>query len=107
MKELLFSVTKNDFIIEWFSGKGAGGQHRNKHQNCCRIKHPPSGAIATVTSSKSREQNKKQAFKNLVNSVEFQTWLKRKIAEETLVKEEIEKWLNEQMRPENLKIEYL
>ena len=27
MKELLFSVTKKDFDITYFSGKGAGGQH--------------------------------------------------------------------------------
>ena len=33
-KELLFSVTKKDFSITWFSGTGAGGQYRNKHQNC-------------------------------------------------------------------------
>lgn len=33
----------NDFRIEWFSGSGAGGQHRNKHQNSCRVHHIPTG----------------------------------------------------------------
>jgi protein subunit release factor A len=43
-KELLFSVTKKDFNVDYFSGKGAGGQYRNKHQNCVRLKHIESGA---------------------------------------------------------------
>ena len=48
------SVAKNiefnekDFIIEWYSGTGAGGQHRNKHQNSARITHIASGIVATA-----------------------------------------------------------
>lgn len=34
-----------DFRIEWFSGSGCGGQHRNKHQNSCRLIHVPTGLI--------------------------------------------------------------
>lgn len=34
---------EKDFNISWFSGTGAGGQHRNKHQNSCRITHTPTG----------------------------------------------------------------
>ena len=37
-----------DFKIEWYSGTGAGGQHRNKHQNSCRITHLLTGQIATA-----------------------------------------------------------
>lgn len=36
---------ESDFRIEWFSGTGKGGQHRNKHQNCCRLIHIPTGMI--------------------------------------------------------------
>jgi len=34
-----------EFKVEWFSGTGAGGQHRNKHQNCCRVRHLPTGLV--------------------------------------------------------------
>ena len=51
-----------DFDIEWFSGTGKGGQHRNKHQNCCRVKHIATGITAQGTSSRSREDNKRSAM---------------------------------------------
>ena len=75
-KELLFSVTKKDFDVTWFSGTGSGGQYRNKHQNCCRIIHKESGAIGTGQSQRDRLSNQKEAFNNIVSSVKFQNWLK-------------------------------
>ena len=42
------SIPQSDLRIEWYSGTGAGGQHRNKHQNSCRITHLPSGTVATA-----------------------------------------------------------
>jgi protein subunit release factor A len=62
-RELIFSATRKDFDVDWFSGTGGGGQHRNKHQNCCRITHRPTGIRAQSTEYKSREQNKRAAFK--------------------------------------------
>lgn len=61
--------TKKDFKIEWYSGSGAGGQHRNKHQNCCRITHLESGFRENGTASKSRAQNQREAFHKLANRV--------------------------------------
>lgn len=54
--------TEKDFTFEWFSGQGKGGQHRNKHQNCCKVTHTESGIKANGTGSKSRESNKKNAM---------------------------------------------
>lgn len=42
------SIPDCDLRVEWYSGTGAGGQHRNKHQNSCRITHIPSGVVATA-----------------------------------------------------------
>ena len=55
-------ITADQFRFEWFSGTGKGGQHRNKHQNCCRCIHEPTGIMANGTSSRSREDNKRNAF---------------------------------------------
>lgn len=55
-------VTEDQFRFEWYSGTGKGGQHRNKHQNCCRCIHEPTGITANGTSSRSREENKRMAY---------------------------------------------
>lgn len=55
-------VTEDQFRFEWFSGTGKGGQHRNKHQNCCRCIHEPTGITANGTNSRSREDNRAAAY---------------------------------------------
>lgn len=49
-----------DFRVEWFSGTGKGGQHRNKHQNCCRLFHNPTG-IKKEAQTRSRESSLREA----------------------------------------------
>lgn len=51
---------ERDFNIDWYSGTGAGGQHRNKHQNSCRITHIPTGIVATAQ-CRSRENSLNEA----------------------------------------------
>lgn len=55
-------LTRSDFEVEWFSGSGAGGQHRNKHQNCCRITHTATGIRAQCTAHRERTRNQHEAF---------------------------------------------
>ena len=62
-------LTKKDFKLEWYSGSGAGGQHRNKHQNCCRITHIETGLRAQGTESKERVTNQRVAFERLVRLI--------------------------------------
>lgn len=62
-------LTKKDFKLEWYSGQGAGGQHRNKHQNCCRITHIESGLTVNGTESRSRVENQRTAFNKLAKMV--------------------------------------
>ena len=69
-RELLFSITRKDFDISFFSGTGAGGQHRNKHQNCVRLLHRDSKVTATGQSNKRRAANLREAFKGLIKTRE-------------------------------------
>jgi len=55
-------LEESQFRFEWFSGTGKGGQHRNKHQNCCRCIHIPTGIKANGTNSRSREDNKRNSL---------------------------------------------
>lgn len=62
-------LTKKDFKVEWYSGQGAGGQHRNKHQNCCRITHVATGLKAQGTESRERTTNQRVAFERLAKLI--------------------------------------
>ena len=98
MKELLFSITKNDFEVDWFSGTGCGGQYRNKHQNCCRIRHKDSGAIATGQSQRDRISNLREATENLIRIPAFQSWVRQKTCEITGEQAEIEEKVEKTMK---------
>jgi protein subunit release factor A len=54
-----------DVKYENFSGSGPGGQYRNRHANCVRAIHIPTGVSAQSTSERSAGQNKVLALANL------------------------------------------
>ena len=106
-KELLFSITKKDFIITYFNGKGAGGQHRNKHKNCVRIQHKDSGIISIGQDQRKLNQNLKAAFTRLVKNPKFKLWIKMQASSMLLNTTEIQQKVEEQMQDKYLKVEYL
>lgn len=103
-KELLFSITKKDLKIDYFSGSGAGGQHRNKHQNCVRMYHRDSGVRTTGQSHRERKANLREAFANLIKHGSFRMWQNMRI-QEVLRGKTIEKEVEEMIQADNLKIE--
>ena len=104
-RELLFFLTKKDFSVTYFSGSGAGGQHRNKHQNCVRIKHLESGVTSIGQNERSRVANLRSAFNRLVGNPFFRAWLSLK-AREIISNKTLAEKVSEMMSPENLKVEY-
>jgi len=73
-RKLLFSITAKDCRWDYYKGSGPGGQKRNKTENCCRCTHIASGAVGKSEEGKSKEQNKKKAFKRMAESEKFKTW---------------------------------
>ncbi len=54
-----------DFEVQWYSGSGAGGQHRNKTQCSCRVVHVPTGTMRKAE-TRSRESSERQAMTALL-----------------------------------------
>jgi len=98
-----FSVTKKDLELTWFSGTGGGGQHRNKHMNCARIRHVETGIISTGQSNRERPANLKEALRGLAKHPRFKLFCEIKLREIEIGKT-IEQEVEEMMKPENIRI---
>jgi peptide chain release factor 1 len=77
-----------DFKVEWFSGTGAGGQHRNKHQNSCRITHLPTGVVATAQ-CRSRQDSQNQAKLALLEQLKTRDYREFKTAVDSDRKQQV------------------
>ncbi|MBW1808031.1 MAG: peptide chain release factor-like protein [Deltaproteobacteria bacterium] len=68
--EVKYSIDRTslerDSIVEFFTGSGPGGQHRNRSRTAVRIKHEPSGIVVTATERRSQAQNLEAAFDRLI-----------------------------------------
>lgn len=56
--------SESDFSYRWFSGTGAGGQHRNKKQCCLELTHLPTG-LSQIANGRSRDTNAAEAMAKL------------------------------------------
>lgn len=65
----LSQIHDSDFRVEWFGGTGAGGQHRNKSRNCCRLYHVPTGMIESQQGRK-RDSNFRTAKQRILQRLE-------------------------------------
>lgn len=102
-KELLFTVSKKDCRFDYYRGSGAGGQKRNKTSNCCRCTHLASGAVARSEEGRSKELNKKNAFRKMAETQEFQKWIRIETSRVTGKLAEIEEAIDKSM--EDVKVE--
>ena len=80
-REKAFSVTLGDCRVDTFRSGGKGGQHQNKTESGARITHPPSGAVGESREERSQLQNKRTAFKRMVDSPKFRWWVRERLRE--------------------------
>lgn len=107
-RELLFRVTIADCTVQTFRSGGRGGQKQNKTDSGVRVIHPPSGARGESREERSQHLNKRKAFLRMAESEKFETW--RKIEAARLMgtfPKSVNEIVDEQMRPENLVVEFL
>lgn len=62
------AIAERDLKVRWFSGTGAGGQHRNKHQCSVELTHLPTG-ISRKAETRSRENSMRLAMESLQEAV--------------------------------------
>jgi protein subunit release factor A len=102
-KERILHITIQDCDVQTFRCGGKGGQNKDKRDTGVRIIHRPSGARGESREERTQGQNKKIAWRRMAESSEMQIWIRKAHAQATV---EVDQWLEDQMRPENLLIEY-
>lgn len=102
-RQPLFSMTDRDFEWSYTKGTGAGGQKRNKTSSAVHCHHKESGAHGYSESSRSQFDNKKDAFKKMAESNEFQSWLKMEVLRRSGQMAQIDAEVEKQLK--NVKIE--
>lgn len=80
----VLSIRPSDCVMDVFRAGGSGGQAQNKTNSGVRFRHLPSGAVGESREHRSQLQNKRAAWRRMAESVEMQTWIRRRVAEEAL-----------------------
>ena len=105
-RQLLYSLRKKDFKLQTFRSGGPGGQHQNKTDSGVRIIHSDSGGVGESREHKSQIQNRKAAFKRLIEHPKFMLWHTRK-CNEVITGQTLEQRVKEMMKLKNLKVEII
>lgn len=101
-RELMFSVRAKDCERQTFRSGGKGGQNQNKRDTGVRWIHHPSGARGESREHRTQLENARAAWRRMAESKEFQAWARVTAAGLPSIEEIVE----EQMREENLRVEY-
>lgn len=107
MREKLFSVTAKDCRWDYYKGSGKGGQKKNKTENCVRCTHISSGAVGRSEEGRSKEHNRRTAFKRMTETEKFKKWHRVEVARATGELAKIEERIDRELADPNItKVEY-
>ncbi len=108
-RELLFSVTRDDFDFVATKGTGKGGQKRNKTSSAIRCTHRESGAVGYAEDDRQQGRNRVLAFNRCIATPKFKTWLDLETARRSgaaaAAEADVQRRVDEQMRPAHLLVE--
>lgn len=96
-RQLLFSVTLRDCVVQTFRSGGKGGQNQNTRDTGVRIIHRASGARGEARDERSQLQNKKLAFRRMADSALFRAWVAKQSYEYQKIEAAAQKWAQEQV----------
>ena len=105
MKKLLFSVSVNDCEQQFFTCGKKGGGGKDTSNNGVRLIHRPSGAVGEGRDTRHQKINRRNAFLKLIETKEFKAWHKLESAR-LMGQKSIEEIVDEQMKEENIRVEY-
>ena len=97
-KQKLLSVTAKDCKWEFMVASGDGGQNRQKRNTAVRCTHLNSGAVGKCSDGRSQDQNRKTAFKHMIETKEFKKWLQIEVSRKSGELARIEAKVNEEMK---------
>lgn len=60
---------ERDVEVQFFTGGGPGGQHRNKSETAVRLRHVPSGVVVVAGNRRSQAQNRADAMERLLEKL--------------------------------------
>lgn len=102
---LLLSVTRDDCEWRYQVGRGNGGQKKQKTSSAVICSHRPSGAQGYAEDTRSQLTNRQLAFVRMIETREFQSWLKTETLRRLGILDEIEARVDKAMHEQNLIIE--
>lgn len=103
-RQRILSVTAADCDVQTFRAGGPGGQNQNKRDTGVRIVHRESGARGEARDERSQWRNKKAAWRRMVESPQFQLWLRIRLGHQMAVEAEATRYAQD-IRPEDVKTE--
>ena len=69
---------ERDCDVEFFTGPGPGGQHRNRSRTAVRLTHRPSETVVTATERRSQRQNLEAAYERMAEKLTEMNKVKKK-----------------------------